>query len=340
MDSILCLNTFCGGLFFLIFIILWLMFRRVLSPVLSFIFKPPAKDESRLYPNTAFEWVKTLLASIFFFTLLWLSFSVIRGVATNSLADPIFFFVFILAVIVAAASLLGLGYFYRSLSYALRLDRYGITETPVLGEVFQQVGDGEYGSGSFPVLPYFYAKDFKGNIRLAYEFGEISAYEQNRLQITVTYIPELPGIHRVTKKKLSEPLGHKPAPKPADSGAAEEVIPRALAEFVKSRSGSFIIFWLRATYSFVQFVMVGDVAVLEYAIPTKQKSTPDTERARQYFSALGVAPIKEGRGAIAYRMDFPTAPRQVEKASKIALDIFVRVFGLKADTILEVERGY
>jgi hypothetical protein len=85
--------------------------------------------------------------------------------------------------------------------------------------------------------------------------------------------------------------------------------------------------------------MVGDVAVLEYAISTKQKSTPDTERARQYFSALGVAPIKEGRNTIAYRMDFPTAPRQVEKASKIALDIFVRVFGLKADALLEVERG-
>jgi len=339
MDSILCLNAFCGGLFFLILIIFWLMFRRILSPVLSFIFKPPAKGESRLYPNTAFEWVKTLLASIFFFTLLWLSVSAIRGVATTSLANPIFFFVFTLVVIVAAASLLGLGYFYRSLSYALRLDRYGVTETPVLGEVFQAAAGGDSEGGTVTILPYFYANDFKGNIALFYEFGEISAYEQNRLQITVTYLPELPGFHRIMKKKLPEPLGQKSAPKPADSGAAEEVIPRALAEFVKSPSGSFIIYWHRKKKYFVQFVMVDDVAVLDYAISTRQNPTPDTERAHQFFSALGVAPVKEGRSAIAYRMDFPPAPTQVEEASRIALDIFERVFLLRADAMLEVELG-
>jgi hypothetical protein len=155
----------------------------------------------------------------------------------------------------------------------------------------------------------------------------------------VTYLPELPGFHRVTKKKLPKPLGQKPAPKPADSGAAGEVIPRALAEFVKSSSGSFIIFWHRKKKYFVQFVMVDDVAVLDYTISTRQKSTPDTEGARQFFLALGVAPVKEGRSAISYRMDFPPAPTQVEEASRIALAIFERVFLLGADAMLEVELG-
>ena len=184
MDILMCLNIFCGGLLILILLILWLMFRRMVRPVLSFIFHPVKGNETYVVPRTGFMGVVVLLASIVGFTFLWFSVSTILGVGAE-LFNPIYFFLLVLAIVVAAGAILGLEYSYRSMYDVLRLERHGVAENPVLGELFHVMGIDDDGTVvSSPFVQYSYAKDFKGNLRLYPEFGEEEAYKKGRLQIT------------------------------------------------------------------------------------------------------------------------------------------------------------
>jgi hypothetical protein len=342
----MCLNIFCGGLLILILLILWLMFRRMVRPVLSFIFHPVKGNETYVVPRTGFMGVVVLLASIVGFTFLWFSVSTILGVGAE-LFNPIYFFLLVLAIVVAAGAILGLEYSYRSMYDVLRLERHGVAENPVLGELFHVMGIDDDGTVvSSPFVQYSYAKDFKGNLRLYPEFGEEEAYKKGRLQITVTYLPEMPGLHRVSKKKTAHQTGSEtfPAselsrPVPSETGPAEEVIPRALTKFTRAESGTFIIFWHRETKTFVQFLKLGDAMLLYYSMSSAQATDALTLRSHEYFARHEIQMETEPRGAGSYQMDFPPGPDQVKQAAGIAFEIFDQVFLLPRTSILEVEVG-
>lgn len=236
---------------------------------------------------------------------------------------------------------------FRYLQLAIQLDRQGTSQPAQLDNVLSKTAsDGEGGNIIRTHIKYSYANGIKNEIPLDIRIAQV--IQRKAANLRVVYLDDRPLIHRTEWEILQET---KPAfaqhdisseqdwrSKVPNSGLAQDLIPRALAEFVRvAPTGGFITFSDKATGVYVQFLMLGDALLLDYAISTKVKETDDIIRLHRFFAEHNVKAEMESSKTQVYRMDFPPTPDQVEKASRVALDIFEQVFLLNGMSPLEAK---
>lgn len=236
---------------------------------------------------------------------------------------------------------------FRYLQLAIQLDRQGTSQPAQLDNVLSEnASDGEGGNIIRTRIKYSYANGIKNEIQL--DCRTAQALQKKAANLRVVYLDDRPLIHRTEWEILQET---KPAfaqhdipseqdwrSKVPNSGLAQDLIPRALAEFVRvAPSGGFIIFSDKATGAFVQFLMVGDALILDFSIGTEEKETDCVIRLHEFFARRNIKAEMTGNTTQSYNMDFPPTLDQVEKASNVALDIFEQVFLLDGMTPLEAK---
>ena len=236
---------------------------------------------------------------------------------------------------------------FRYLQLAIQLDRQGTSQPAQLDNVDgENVSDGEGGDVIRTRIKYSYANGIKNEIQLGYRTAQ--SLQRKAANLRVVYLDDRPLIHRTEWEILQET---KPAfaqhdipseqdwrSKVPNSGLAQNLIPCALAEFIRVvPAGGFIIFSDKATGAYVQFLMLGDALLLDYAISTKVKETDDIIRLHEFFARRNVKAEMTGKTTQSCNMDFPPTPDQVEKASSVALDIFEQVFLLDGMSPLEAK---
>ena len=327
------LNIICGSIFFLIIIIILIISRMLLKSVILFIFKPPNPKEQIVVFNTGLQTIITLLATLFTIPILWISISGIFEVI--SLKGTIYVYIGILAVLGILACVLGLAYAYKYLFYAIQLDRYGVTKKVKLDKLFTVESNTPNG-GTFDYVPYSLDHQIKGTARV-YKMREKNAYFQDRLELMVTYLDNMPAVRRLTFRILNQPLLFKQEKSEPITVAARPLIKEALKKFVSFPTGTFIIFTHKPTQNFVQFLMMDDEFLLEYAIGPKQESSEYTERAYRFFFDHHISSVNEDDNTIAYQMSFQIT--ETAEAAQIVMDIFTQVYLLPATSIIEYEIG-
>lgn len=232
---------------------------------------------------------------------------------------------------------------FRYFQLALELDREGASETAKVKFFRKKSLDYEFGYETDELgAKYSYANGIEDELEDRYVYP---LYSKNAV-LRVTYLRDRPLIQRHELERLPQiettsSKGKKRALKDwkskiPQSGAARELVPRALKEFVRfAPSGGFIIFsHPKKTDAFVQFLAAENSLILDFPLAIEESKTAEAARARQLFAERHLEEM-ETSGV----QEFPPAPDQIEQAARMALDIFERVFLMDGDTILKAEVG-
>ena len=135
---------------------------------------------------------------------------------------------------------------------------------------------------------------------------------------------------------LNQPLGTTPHPGDSPVVSADKIILRGLQSLLERDSGGgFVIFEHPATKRFVQFTRTNDGIMLD--LPLLELSDGERSRARDLFASHGRAPTQSAGGARAveiYQADFGA---DVDSATRTALAVFRKVFGIDGDLPLYVK---
>lgn len=332
------LDVFCGGLVCLTLSIVLLTLKMLMGsrPNLSLLFgfgTINAEQPVRV-GKTAFLGLLAVLIVLVFSFIIW---SAVQAFSQTPLSMGLVLFASMVILLVT----------FRYLQLAIQLDRQGTSKPAQKVNLHSEWFDnGEGGTGIRWRVKYSYANGLKNEIQLNRKIAQ--ALQRKAATLRVVYLDDRPLIHRTEWEILKET---KPAfaqhnspseqdwrSKVPNSGLAQDLIPRALAEFVRvAPSGGFIIFSDKATGVFVQFMMLGDALLLDIAISTKVKETDDIIRLHEFFARHNIKAEMTGKTTQSYNMDFPPTPDQVEKASSVALDIFEQVFLLDGMSPLEAK---
>lgn len=229
----------------------------------------------------------------------------------------------------------------RYFQLAMELDQRGVSQ---MAKVILSESDPEEPAPIFvSTFRYIYANGIDSGLQIDRDIA--IPLEAKTASLRVIYLEDQPLVHRLELEHLpkTETLPSSPKkPSRKDwkariprSGAAREIIPRALEEFVRAAPvGGFIVFsHPKKTEAFVQFVMAGDSLTLDFPLIMQQPQSAEADRARQFFA--------ERRLEVATNsvQTFPPGPDRIEQASRLALEIFERAFLMDGETILRAEAG-
>jgi hypothetical protein len=278
------LDVFCGCLVCLILPVIFLTLKSIMGsrPNLSLLF-----GFGTINANQPVQVGKTsflgFVAVAVFLTLLLVVCGAVQAVSMMPLTMGLVLFVS--AVVLAVT--------FRYLQLAIQLDRQGTRQPAQIEDVFSQsTSDVEGGTIIRTRIKYTYASGLKNEIPIDPRTAQ--ALQRKAANLHVTCLDDRPLIHRTEWEILreTEPAFVKPDNLPeqgwrskvSNSGLAQDLIPRALAEFVRvAPAGGFIIFWHKVSGAFVQFLMLGDALLLDFSISTEVKETEDIIRMHDFW---------------------------------------------------------